>query len=188
MSLTSPLGLMRHVHKPDLRLEVVPWLNVLLVAWMLSLLQSTFIYAPGIAVALTPLDRQDKAKLPATANLPVIAGAKLPGQRVDARISIQPPLFILDNSIHHFDNDRDHDLADALKEAYASLRDRHVQKPVLLILASGKTDWETVLKVSALATAAGFETQQMGASTDPYSSRNDNGAPAAPSPAGAAKP
>ncbi|MGA2052907.1 MAG: hypothetical protein ABSH19_06320, partial [Opitutales bacterium] len=71
MSLTSPLGLIRHVRRPDLRLEVVPWLNVLLVGWLLSLLGSRFVYAPGLAVDIG----HGTGPLPAELNLPTVSGA-----------------------------------------------------------------------------------------------------------------
>ncbi len=174
---------MRHVRKPDLRLEIVPWLNVLLLAWMLSLLQSTFLYAPGLPVALTDLERKAKANLPLKADLPVIAGGKLPGRHIDARLSIQLPLFILDNSIHRMDNDHDHDLADALNATCQSLRERHIDKPVLLILAPGQLPLATFMKVCTLATKAGFDSVQLAASTDPYSARAE-----ANSPTGLTKP
>ncbi len=197
MSLTSPLGLMRHVHKPDLRLAVVPWVNVVLIAWMFSLLQSSYIYAPGMSVALTPGDRAAMENIPATADLPSIPassvagtpGNGLPGRRVDATLSIHPPLFTLDNSIHSLDSDQNHELADALKESVRKLHLLHSEKPVLLILAPGSLDLKTFMKVCTLANAAGFEIAQLAATPDDaFLPTGDASVAAAPGGAGTKAP
>ena len=155
MSLTSPLGLMRHVRRPDLRLEVLPWLNVLAVAWMLSLLQSSYIYAPGLSVAL---DSPDQARL----HLPTATTDTLPGRRVDATLtvipsnaSIEKKVFILDTGIHYYA-----DLPAALAARAAKLKKEPNERPVLLLLAPGDTPGAILEKLYNLAGAAGFGTVQ----------------------------
>jgi hypothetical protein len=153
MSLTSPLGLMRHVRRPNLRLEVVPWLNVLAVGWMLSLLQSSYIYAPGLTVALDA-----RAAAPAALNLPVTDSAKLPGRRIDATLTVEPSsadiekkIFYLDNGIHHYA-----DLPAALKSIADRLKKQSSGQPVLLLLAPADIQGDTFAKLCGMANAAGF--------------------------------
>jgi hypothetical protein len=175
MSLTSPLGLMRHVRRPDLRMEVLPWLNVLAVAWMLSLLQSSYIYAPGLSVAL---DSPDQARL----HLPTATAGSLPGRRVDATLTVIPSdsaiekkVFILDTGIHYYA-----DLPSALKARADKLKKQPGDRPVLLLLAPGDTPGATLGKLEALAYAAGFGTVQQAFSPAPNEANSMNAPPPAP--------
>src|ERR1700722_6434880 len=105
MPLTSPLGLTRHIRRPDLRLEAVPWLNVLLVAWLLSLLGSRFVYSPGLAVDLGPA----VGSLPQQLNLPVVSGSPpLSGLPANAVLTVLTAkgddLFIFEGRIYDLDS------------------------------------------------------------------------------------
>jgi len=179
MSLTSPLGLMRHVRRPDLRLEVVPWLNVLAVGLMLSLLQSSYIYAPGLTVALDAGDAAAKTATPTALNLPTAESAKLPGRRVDATLTLEPSngdiekkIFYLDNGIHHYA-----DLPNALKTIADRLKKQSSGQPVLLLLAPADTPSETLAKLWGMANTAGFGMIQV--AVRPRANTNE-ASPAAP--------
>lgn len=52
MSFSQPLGLHKHLKTPGQSLEVVPLFTVLLLALMMTLLGSRFIFAPGLTVEL----------------------------------------------------------------------------------------------------------------------------------------
>lgn len=52
MSLSQPLGLHKHLTQPSRGLDIVPLFDVLLIALMLTLLSSRFIFAPGISIDL----------------------------------------------------------------------------------------------------------------------------------------
>jgi biopolymer transport protein ExbD len=155
MSLTSPLGLTRHLRRPDLRLELVPCLNVLLVAWMLTLLGSRFIYAPGIAVSLDG----GGITLPNTLDLPQTSDTQASGRPTSAMLtvlSLQPtPLFILENGIHHMS-----DLQAALQNIRNNLP-KNTSSAVLLIKSDGSLPLQTFLEVCNQAHAAGFATVQV---------------------------
>lgn len=69
MSVTQPLGLLKHLRKPSQGLEVVPLFNVLLIALMLTLLGSRFIFAPGVSVELP----RASADSPAVSVVPTMA-------------------------------------------------------------------------------------------------------------------
>jgi biopolymer transport protein ExbD len=155
MPLTSPLGLTRHLRRPDLRLEAVPWLNVLLVAWLLSLLGSRFVYAPGLAVDLGHAYGSPPPQL----NLPVVSGGPMPGLPANAVMTVVDAkgdnMFIFDKAI--FDRDT---LA-------AYLRQR--PKPpagapaILLLKMDQNVSMQTFMEICALARAAGFSTIQVAA-------------------------
>jgi len=158
MSLTSPLGLMRHVRKPDLRLEVVPWLNVLLVAWLMSLLQSSYIYAPGLSIALQTPVRADASNPPtataaSSSSAPIASAGAQPGRRVDATLSVQPPFYYLDSGVYQIT-----DLPQALADARRRL---HTDQPVLLLLTRQDYTMGKFQEVSAMAAAAGFTIVQL---------------------------
>ncbi len=149
MPLTSPLGLIRHVRQPDLRLEVVPWLNVLLVGWMFTLFGPPFLYTPGLAVAvgLAP------GTLPATLDLPT--AGELPGSLTDDTIVLtaKQNQFVFKDGIY--------DLA-GLQRRFEDLR-VHPLPPagkarILLIKAEREVTLDPLLKVLELAPAAGFPT------------------------------
>jgi hypothetical protein len=152
---------MRHVHRPNLRLEVVPWLNVLVAAWLLTLLQSNYIIAPGLTYALDPKDHAPFV-LPTTTggNTP---GQQVPSRRVDVTLSLQATntkiedqKFVLDNGIYDFS-----ELAQALKNHAAKVKKQPGDQPVLRLLAPANTDLETLAQINDLALAAGFGAVQI---------------------------
>jgi biopolymer transport protein ExbD len=156
MSLTSPLGLTRHLRRPDVRLEPVPWLNVLLVGWLLSLLGSRFVYAPGLAVDLGHVS----GTLPQQLNLPVVSGSPLPGLPANAVLTVLTvkgdDLFIFEGRIYDLESFR------------AELR-RHPlpasRAPTILLLKMDQSvSMQTFMEICALARAAGFSTVQVAAS------------------------
>jgi biopolymer transport protein ExbD len=147
MSLTSPLGLMRHVRRPNLRLEVVPWLNVILLGWLMSLLSSSYIYAPGLAVGLVGLpNTSPRLALPESAS-------QLSLLHIDAALTILPPFYYLDDGRHY-----QSDLPKALRDIVAN--DNHRPDLVLLLKYNRNVSAQTVSDVSTMAREAGFATVQ----------------------------
>jgi len=148
MSLTSPLGLIRHVRRADLRLEAVPWLNVLLLGWMFTLLGSRFIYAPGLVVAVGGADNLPPKQL----NLP--GGGALPGTLPDATLTIitaKKNQFIFKDGIY----DRD-SLRAGFEKLRQAQRETGAQPRVLLVKAEKDVTFDTIAEVNAQAKAAGF--------------------------------
>jgi biopolymer transport protein ExbD len=147
MSLTSPLGLMRHIRRPNLRLEVVPWLNVLAVGWLLSLLGSSYIYAPGLAVGVAP----DKTLTP---NLDLTQSTSQPALlHIDTALTILPPYYYLDDGRHKLN-----DLRNALHNYVVRANRKHL---VLLLKINRDVSIQTYATVCDMAHAAGFETVQL---------------------------
>jgi biopolymer transport protein ExbD len=154
---------MRHVRRPSLRLEVVPWLNVLVVAWLLTLLQSSYIYAPGVSMSLAAKSAEGPANPTTSLNLPTATAGTPAGRRVDVTLSVQPSdvkiedtVFYLDNGIYHFV-----DLPRALLDHAKKVRKQPGDQPVLLLLAPAKTDMATLFIISEMARTAGFGTVQL---------------------------
>jgi biopolymer transport protein ExbD len=146
MSLTSPLGLMRHVRRPNLRLEVVPWLNVLALGLLLSLLGSSYIYAPGLAVGLTPIQ-------PLPLHLALTEStSQLTLLHVDTTLTYIKPYFYFDDGRHYIT-----DLSKALHNYVVRANRKHL---VLLLKINRDVPAQTVAAVCDLAHAAGFETVQ----------------------------
>ena len=152
---------MRHVRRPNLRLEVVPWLNVLLVGWLMTLLGSTYIYAPGLAVGVTP-DRS----LPPHLALPESAGPPAL-MHIDTALTIMLPYFYLDDGRHY-----QADLLPALRDFV-----KRANRPHLVLLVKMNSDVKVQIynDVCALAKQAGFETVQLAVIPTPGP---DTGAPA----------
>jgi biopolymer transport protein ExbD len=50
--LTSPLDLKSHLHPPQFRMNVVPFINVLLIAFCIFMLGGSYITAPGVSIDL----------------------------------------------------------------------------------------------------------------------------------------
>ncbi len=147
---------MRHVHRPNLRLEVVPWLNVLVAGWLLTLLQSNYIIAPGLTYVLDPKDH-------APFVLPTTTAATTPGRRVDVTLSLQATntkiedqIFVLDNGIYPFPK-----LAQALTDHAAKVKKQPGDLLVLRLLAPANTDMETLAQINDLALKAGFGAVQI---------------------------
>jgi biopolymer transport protein ExbD len=154
MSLTSPLGLMRHLRKPNLRLELVPWLNVMLLGLMLYLLSSSYIWAPGLVVS-----NSSTATLPKKINLPTLSvkpgAADFVGQPDAVLVIIkqpsQPSQFILNNGSYTLE-----ELPLALKKLRQSLPGK---TPQLMVKGDADMTLGTLMKVCAMAKEAGFNSE-----------------------------
>jgi biopolymer transport protein ExbD len=159
---------MRHVRRPDIRLDVVPWLNVIVVAWLLTLLQSNFIYAPGLAVDVDAAGQPvpgapTRVDYPLPASIATsLTGQPMPAHRFDVQLSLanQPPstrieqrqFFLADGTPHYSG------LPAALQKAAANTHKPPGEKPTLLLFAPANTPMDTFMKLSEIASAAGFGT------------------------------
>jgi biopolymer transport protein ExbD len=171
MSLTSPLGLMRHVRRPNLRLDVVPWLNVLLLGWLLTLLSSSYIFAPGLAVGLgSPPSLPANLALPQTAGQPALL-------HIDTALTILLPYYYLDDGRHY-----KADLPKALNDFVKRTKRPHL---VLLVKMSSDVPIQIYADVCKMARDAGFETVQLAEIPVPG---QDDSTPAAPTTTNSPKP
>jgi hypothetical protein len=146
-------------------MEVVPWLNVLAVGFLLSLLQSSYIYAPGLSIALDPKDSGAGTRSPGALDLPTATASKLPGRLVDATLSMQSSnakiedkMFRLEHGIYHYA-----DLPAALQVLAAKIKKHPGDQPVLLLVAPADTTNDIDEKLYEMASAAGFSIVQLAA-------------------------
>ncbi len=175
MSLTSPLGLMRHLRKPSLQMEMIPWLNVMLLGLMMYLLSSSYIWAPGLVVT-----NKSSTLLPKTLSLPTLPAT--PGTqeyvgRPDATLVItkqgtEPSQFILNYGSYTLD-----DLPGALKNLRKNLPGKTA---VLMLKADKAVPWGTITDICVLAKSAGFDAE-LGALM-PAGGNPASAPPAAPAP------
>ncbi len=188
MSFTSPLGLMRHVRRPDLRMEVIPWLNVLVVGGMMYLLSSSYIWAPGLVVT-----NDIKTSLPQKLSLPTLTtppGETVPSGHFDAALDIIIPSATLDTSTQGMefgrfrfilDNGLYTDKADLARALVKLRHNLKGAKAVLLIKGDDLVPYGIVLQVCELASEAGFDSELWAVMPSP-----NGGNPASTSPAVAA--
>ena len=163
MSLTSPLGLIRHVRRPNLRFEVVPWLNVMLVGWLMTLLGSSYIFAPGIATGLIgPPNIPNHLDIPTSQTPPTL-------MHIDAVLTILPPYYYLEDGRHY-----KQDLPNALSLLVKRIR-THSQHPVLLVKVNSTDSVQIYNDVCEMAKQAGFETIEQ--ATIPIPSQNTDTPP-----------
>jgi biopolymer transport protein ExbD len=161
-----------------MRLDIVPWLNVLALGWALTLLNSSFIYAPGIVMGLPPL------------NLPSVPASALSGQPVLAEVTILPPinqnqLFIFESGPYTMAKDgKIPGLQEALTAKRKNLRDSRPGAPaVLLLKADANVTEQTFLTIIAMAQAAGFtSTVRAAAEEAPSANTPLSAVPRPPSP------
>ena len=148
MSLTSPLGLTRHLRRPDIRLETLPWLNVLLLGLLLWMLGPRYLYYPGMAVGLAP-----------AVSLPIAPGSPLPGLPANAIVtdlSIKgDDMFMIDGGVYN-------------RASLAYYLRQHPKPPagspaVLVLKVDQNVSMQTFMDICELARGAGFSTVQVAA-------------------------
>lgn len=138
-----PVDLISKVHKDGFSMSVFALFDVLLLAFMMSLLSSKFVLAPGVRLGVPP------ASLP-KADGPAIEAA-LAGESVDVLNVKGEDMMIFDGRIYG---------ADAFSRM---MRSRKPSGGVLLIKADAAVSGQTLLDIAAVAGAAGFKSVQVAA-------------------------
>lgn len=69
--LTSPLDLRRHLREPDKRFSLVPFVDILIVAVLIGLSSSQFVFAPGVNIALPKSDSSVVTNVPTSTVLTI---------------------------------------------------------------------------------------------------------------------
>ncbi len=153
----SPLGLAQRVSKPDTRLDALPLVTVLLLAGMLSLAGSRFLFSPGLTVELnarTATGETGGKNAPATLSLPRSISGKLPGIATGSTMTVLSAksgnMFILDGRIYSLDENLHNALSAAAKRS-----------PVLLLKPDKSVPMQTFFTLSEFAVKAGFEKIQI---------------------------
>lgn len=131
--ITASLGLLEYVRRPSIRFDVVPVLDLLALALLMSLLFTRFVMLPGVRVDLPSTDlRMQHSSGP-----------------VDVLTIENERMLFFEGSVHTVDS-----IGRALR-ARASAREGR-EAPVLLVKTRASMDLETFLEVCGMAQEAGY--------------------------------
>ncbi len=131
-SYTEPLGLMAHLKRPPLKLDVVPVLDLLVIALLFSLLFTRFVMVPGVRVDLPDSEMQMQPS-----DLPVAV----------LTIGNRGMLFF-DGAVFEIDS-----IGRGFQQHIDNMPGRDV---VLLVKTEGSMDLQLFLKLCRMAQEAGF--------------------------------
>ncbi len=152
----SPIGLRKRVPTPDTRMDTLPLVTVLLLAIVLSLAGSRFLYSPGLTMVLDHSTNPSvPLQLPSSLPLPVSSIAPLPGTATDATLTVfsakADNLFIFEGHIYTLADEQ-------LKRDLQTVARR---SPVLLLKADRSLSLQTLFRLTDLAREAGFKQVQI---------------------------
>ncbi len=140
--LSSPLDLDSHLKKPDMSLDSIPLLNVLLIGLCLVSMGTLFVAAPGELVELP--------NTPPSAIVPVIDVLTI---QHDNMLLFNSRIYTLEEFNRHF-------------QRTSQPTEKH---GVLLIKCNRDVSIQTFLEVCSIARNAGFERVQIATKPDPQS-------------------
>ena len=136
--ITASLGLLEHVRRPSIRFDVVPVLDLLALALLMSLLFTRFVMLPGVRVELPSTElRMQHSSGP-----------------VDVLTIENDRMLFFEGSVHTVDS-----IGRALR-ARASGREGR-EAPVLLVKARATMELEAFLEVCGMAQEAGYAQVQV---------------------------
>jgi len=143
MSLVQPLELQRRLRTPPTGPDVAALIDILLIAFMLSLLGSRFVYSPGSTMAL------DELELPQSTQSQ-LAGAPT----VDVLTLLQDDRLIYRGQFISVDKW-------ALQLDDGARESRRASNAILLVKADARISLQAFLRVSNLAREAGYTRVQI---------------------------
>lgn len=140
--LNSPLRLRAKIKSPSIKLEWIAFLNVLCIAFFLSLLSSKYLFAPGLNI-----------------ELPKSSQNQLIGKTTAAILSVnESNLIFFEGNIYSIEN-----IEVPLTTYISNLTNTD---PILLIKASRKTEVNTLFALCTIAQKAGFSSIQLASNID----------------------
>lgn len=170
MSVSRPLGLHQHLTRPSLNLEVVPLFDVLLIALMLTLLSSRFIFAPGVAVELPRADAASAGAVSGSATVAVLTLLK------DNSLIYGGRLLSVENFERQVAANPLPSHQPTATGSAATVAEQE-QPRVLLIKGDARVSLNTVLQVMNAARKAGYDRVQIAEQLDRSGSAIGDAAP-----------
>lgn len=146
--LTSPFGLKHHLKAPKMKLDLVPLLDLIVLALLISLLFTRYLILPGVRVDLPSTElsiQQDASKVAVLT------------------ISNSGMLFFA-GSVY-----QENSIEQAFQEY---VENSNSKSPILLVKAGALMDLQNFLELCQMARNAGFEEVQVAA--DPKKSASDS--------------
>ncbi|MDR3229686.1 MAG: biopolymer transporter ExbD [Puniceicoccales bacterium] len=168
MYFHSPLGLRERAPQPETRIDVLPLVSACLIALMLSLAGSRFIFAPGLfteldvgtASAKPPDKTEGAAPAPMRLDLPRSSQSALPGAMTDVT------LVVTTRDDLAFFNGRRYNIGDSeLRQAMADAARQHGGNAVLLLAVDKTLSAERIFQLTDYAREAGFRAVNLAAQT-----------------------
>jgi len=137
--LTSPLGLRTRIKPPSISIEAIPFINVLCIAFFISLLSSKYLFAPGLTI-----------------ELPESSESRIKGTITSAILSVnEANMIFFEGNIYNLEN-----IEQALAEF---VKTSPVNSPILLAKINKGTDVDVFFKICEMAHKAGFSNIQLAA-------------------------
>lgn len=141
IQLNSPLGLRAKIKLPSVDIDTIPFINVLCIAFFISLLSSKYLFAPGLTI-----------------ELPQSSESKMTGTITNAILSVnEANIIFFEGNIYNLEN-----IEQALAEF---VKKSSITNPTLLAKINKGTDVDVFFKICEMAHQAGFSSIQLAANT-----------------------
>lgn len=137
--LNSPLGLRAKIKPISIEIEAIPFINVLCIAFFISLLSSKYLFAPGLTI-----------------ELPISSERTIAGTSTNAILSVnEANMIFFEGNIYNLEN-----IEDAF---YEFLQKSPTNNPILLAKMNRGTNVDMLLKICEIAHRTGFNDIQLAA-------------------------
>lgn len=138
-NLSSPLGLRNRIKTTTINIECIPFINIVCIAFFISLLSSKYLFAPGLNITL-----------------PESHETVLQGATTHAILTIsETNIIFFEGNIYNLDN-----IQEKLTHFINSNGNKH---PTLLIKMDKNTDINMLFQICELAQKANFSSIQLAA-------------------------
>lgn len=137
--LNSPLGLRAKIKAPSIEIEAIPFINVLCIAFFITLLSSKYLFAPGLTI-----------------ELPESSESKIKGTTTNAILSVsQTNMVFFEGNIYTLET---------IEQAFIDfIKKTSISSPTLLAKINKGTDVDVFFKICEMAHKAGFSNIQLAA-------------------------
>lgn len=139
--LKSPLDLRSKIKTLPIGIEAIPFINVLAIAFFMSLLSSKFLFAPGLSI-----------------QLPHSSETKIQGTTTSAILTVnQANMIFFEGNIYNLDT---------IQQAFIDfIKSSQVQHPILLAKMNKGADVDLFFNICETAHKAGFSSIQLAANS-----------------------
>jgi len=135
--LIYPFGLKNRIKSPSLAIDAIPLLDIILIAFLISLISSKFLFAPGIKVDLP----ESKTALSKGVSTPIVLTVN------------QSNLIFFEGNMYRIE--------DLEKTLSNYIKDSKQDNKVLLAKISKQTSMDTLYQICEIAKATGFTEVQI---------------------------
>ncbi|MBN2068726.1 MAG: biopolymer transporter ExbD [Opitutales bacterium] len=160
-SFTRPLNLRRLLREPKREFNLLPFLDLCIIALFFGMHSTRFMFAPGITIDLASAERSSLSGVPTAAVLTVLPAAEVTS--VDEKGDAIPPS-LRKNPLNRVLFEGEIFTVDILKEKFSAYMQRHnLEQPVLLVKADKGVSVEQLMAIFDNARDSGFYGVQLAA-------------------------